>query len=341
MKRILVLFISILVTSAGFTQQSKAQSVSKAGITAAEFLKIPVGARSTAMGGATTAISNDLTSMFWNPSGLADVTTPSAYAEYGDWFIDVNHNYFGFAMPVGNGVLGANVTALTMGDFEETTYDNPEGTGRTFNAYSMAVGVTYAQYLLDVFQIGANVKYVSENISFSSASGIAFDIGTIYKTPFDDIKFGVSITNVGEKMTIDGEDLITTTDLADNQQGNYEPDVKLKTDPYDMPMQLKVGVAWDPYVSEDFRATITVDGNNPSNNVQSISVGTEIGFMNNLVMLRAGLPELGLKDRVQEFAAGMGVKYSLNSSMGIEFDFSYQQYKYLGGVNRISLGLNF
>ena len=43
----------------------------KAGLTGAAFLKVGVGARNVALGTAVTALSGDVTQMFYNPAGIA------------------------------------------------------------------------------------------------------------------------------------------------------------------------------------------------------------------------------------------------------------------------------
>jgi hypothetical protein len=47
-------------------------STSKVGTTAAQFLKISAGARAVGMGGAYTALANDINSIYWN-RGLARI----------------------------------------------------------------------------------------------------------------------------------------------------------------------------------------------------------------------------------------------------------------------------
>ncbi|TNE71542.1 PorV/PorQ family protein [bacterium] len=341
MKTIFKSLLIVLVLMLAGQELGHTQSITKAGISAGQFLRIHVGARGSAMGGAVAGDVSDLTSMFWNPAGLADVKGSQVLIEQGNMYVDLTHNFLAASAPMGNGVLGVSVTALTMGDFYETTYDNPEGTGRIFNAYMYSVGLSYSMYLIPDFKIGFTGKLVNETISYSSATGLAFDIGTIYRTPFDGIRFGVSVTNIGlNKMQMDGEDLITTTDLDDQGAGNYEPDSKLVTDPYDLPLMLRVGFAYDAFQTEQFRATFTVDGTVPSDNVQSVSIGTEMGFLKDLVQLRAGLPYLGLKDRVEQFSAGIGVKYPVGS-MKMQFGYSYQAYNYLNPISRISIGIQF
>ena len=336
-KVLLVALLSIVGTV-----QLSAQETSKAGTTAAQFLRIPAGPAGTGMGGAITANIFDVSSMFWNPAGLADVRGNQMMFEYTDWFIDLNHTFFAAAMPVSDkGSIGLNVIALTMDEFEETNFQFPEGTGRKFNAYSVSVGVTYAHQLFEGFRAGVNLKYVREQISESNASTIAFDVGTLYETPFAGIRFGVSITNVGGDMQMFGDDLIAQIDLARDIEGNYEGDAYLRTDAFELPLMLKVGLAWDAYDTEQLRATVTVDGNVPNDNVQSISVGTEIAFLDETFFLRGGLPNLGLQDRIINFTGGVGVNYDVTQSLQFRFGYSLQDYDYLGIINKLGLAVAF
>ena len=79
---------------------------------------------------------------------------------------------------------------------------------------------------------------------------MAFDIGTTYETPFDGIILGVSITNFGQKMQINGKDLTTTVDIDPSNNGNNgQINTRLETDEFDLPLMLRVGLAWQPIKS--------------------------------------------------------------------------------------------
>src|SRR5690349_13945573 len=57
-------------------------SVSRVATRGAAFLSLGVGARALALGGAATATSTDLSSMYWNVAGLGEVTMATAFASH-------------------------------------------------------------------------------------------------------------------------------------------------------------------------------------------------------------------------------------------------------------------
>lgn len=334
----LLILILVLIFS---STELVSQSVTKVGITSAQFLRIPVGARATAMGSASAASVNDASAMFWNPGALTRTAGTQVHAEMADWFLDMTHNYLAGSLKLDHGgVIGFNVLSLDMGDFEETTYDFPEGTGRTFGANSFAVGLAYAQNLLPDLSVGANVKYVTERIFNTSSGTVAFDVGTWYETPFYGIKFGVAVTNVGGKTMMDGDDLILPGDLDPDNTGEYRPDTKLATGEFDLPLNLRVGFYWDKIKTEQFSLNLAIDANSPADNVQYLDMGAEIGLLGDKIFLRGGLPNVGLDDRVYEWTAGFGFDYQLQG-FGLQFGYAYQSHKYLTDINRFTFALQF
>jgi hypothetical protein len=342
-KRVYLMVFTLLAAMV-LAEAGQAQIISKTGTSSAQFLMIPVGTRSAALGGAATASVADASAMYWNPGALALIDRRQVSIEHSEWFADLRHNHLGVILPLGQaGVVGLNVISLTMDDMEETTFEQQDGTGRMFGAYSYAVGVSYARYLMSNFTIGATVRYINETIWNSSSSGLAVDLGTTYVTPFDGLRFGVRIANFGPKMAITGPDLRTTVDIDPGSEGN-NPQVgaRLDTKGFDLPLMLQVGLAWDGYTSDMLRATIMADGLSPSDNNQSVNVGLELAFLEERVAVQAGLPELFLgDDRMYEFSVGGQVNYEMNPGLGFSVGYAMLSHKYLGLTNRFSVKLSF
>ena len=64
----LIFFLLISLVSICYGQFGNNQSMTKAGTTVAQFLKISMDARGSAMGGAVTGQETNLTGIYWNPA---------------------------------------------------------------------------------------------------------------------------------------------------------------------------------------------------------------------------------------------------------------------------------
>lgn len=313
--------------------------VSKVATNSADFLNIGVGARANGMGTATTGDVSDASALYWNPAGIASMTEKEVLIDYANWFVDTDHMFLGIVVPLKTGVAGIQINSLNMGTMEEVI--DMERTGRDFGAYSLSVGGTYAAYVFDKLQVGGTAKYIMEKIDYSTSSTVGFDVGTLYESPFWGIRLGVSITNFGGKAQITGDNSISKTDLDQQYDDDYEPDVNLKTDSFNLPLKLRVGLAWDAIDKENVRTTLTVDGESPSSNLQNVSIGIETALLNETLFLRGGLPYLGKEDRIEKFNAGLGFNYELSDRITLDIGYTYQSNEYLGDVSRMSLGIKF
>ncbi len=319
------------------------QTVSKTGTTSAKFLSIGVGPRANAMGAAYTSIANDASAMYWNPAGIAMVEDNQIFFSYTNMFLDIDVNYLGLVLPAGGaGNFGINVTALNMGEMDVTTENFPEGTGEKFSAGSFAVGFSYAKFITDNFIVGANLKYIREDIFNSSAQGFAVDIGTIFTTPFYGVKFASSITNFGTKMKMEGDDLLVRFDQDEQREGNNETiDAFLGTDEFELPLRLQIGLSKDLDLFDNNRLTIAVDGNMPNDNDQWVNVGGELALLDELISFRGGYKTLFLDDSQEGLTLGLGIKYGGFGVFNIVIDYSYQELDILDSMHSFGVFLGF
>src|SRR2546421_7945972 len=84
----------------GSTTSTTAPNFTNAGASGSVFSKIWVGARGAAMAGAVSALSDDISSLYWNPAGIAHLPGVNVGASYTRWFGDVTHNFIGASMPI-------------------------------------------------------------------------------------------------------------------------------------------------------------------------------------------------------------------------------------------------
>ena len=317
-----------------------AQNLTKTGTSAAPFLKIGVGSRALGMGGAFTATADDITAMYWNPGGLARLYTREAVFNHVRWFADVNYDFAAFATYLpGFGTLGAFVDVLSMDDMLVRTVEQPEGTGELFNAGAMAIGLSYGRDLTDQFSIGFNVKYLREYIWNMTATGVAMDIGTIYRIPIlNEFRLGASISNFGTKMRLEGRDNLMITQMGGTEGNLINTDVQL--DEFDLPLVFRVGVAADVLKAEETRLTVALDAIHPNDNTEYLNTGLEFAW-NEILFLRGGWKSLFERDTEQGFTAGVGLNYRILGEFMVKLDYAYQDWGRLKNVHYLTFGLKF
>jgi len=228
-----------------------------------------------------------------------------------------------------------------MGDMERTTEEQPEGTGETFSAGSFAVGASFARSLTEWFSIGGSLKYVNEHIWNSSATDMAVDVGTLFTTPFAGLKLGAEISNFGAKLQMRGDDLLVQKDISPNHGNNPNVSASLTTDDFDLPLVLRIGLAYEPVVSDETHLTVVIDAVHPNDNSESVSFGTELTGIQNMVAVRAGYMALGQRDSEEQYTLGGGIKYNIDNGLTFRFDYAFERFGLLDNVHKFALGVLF
>jgi len=71
------------------------------GTTGAQFLKILVGSKATAMGGAFVSIADDPSALYYNPAGIATMNKMGILLNYVKYPAEISYSYVGFVSPMG------------------------------------------------------------------------------------------------------------------------------------------------------------------------------------------------------------------------------------------------
>jgi hypothetical protein len=229
-----------------------------------------------------------------------------------------------------------------------TTVAAPDGTGERWSAADLAVGFTYARRLTDRFSIGGSAKYISERIWNETASNITFDAGLLYVTDFNNMRLGMSMSNFGGDLQLDGRDLYNTVDIDPADAGTNKTLVgKLKTDAWPMPLLFRVGIAMDVINNQTVRGTIAIDALRPSDNTESLNVGGEVGWQD-MLFLRGGYISLFAKegpfnkqDQQDGLSLGAGAKVKMDGLGSVEVNYAFNKFGVFGNLNTIALSLGF
>ncbi len=332
MKRSIFAFLYVIISAAATYSQNP-----NLGTAGAQFLEIPVGARAASLGSAYMGLSDDISSVFWNPAGLSRLKTNSAHFSYMDWFDMFSFNAAALSLNVDNvGIFALSAIVFSMDPVEITTEREPNGTGRFYDARDIALGLTFSRFLTDRFAFGLTVKYVQQRIWNETAEGIAFDIGTQYQIDFKNLVIAMSMSNFGADLKFEGEDLLVTYDKDNELPKNRLTKAKLETDSYPLPLNFQVGVAFDIYRTEIFTLRAALDAVHPNDNDERLNFGTELNLFDR-IFLRGGY-RYNYDDEGLAFGAGANVPFAASR---ITFNYAYSVYDILPSVHRISIDFDF
>lgn len=341
--KLLIIFIFMgWILPQTFAQLNFISDVSKKGTTAAPFLSIGQSARAIGMGSAFVGVVNDVSSIYWNPAGLTKTQGVNVTFDHTLWLADIKYNYLAASYSLGDiGTIGFSYTGSDIGEMNVTTIAKPEGTGETFSSTQAAFSLAYAIQLTENFSIGFSPKFIYESIWRMSASAFALDLGVQYVTPFDDAILAMSISNFGSSMQLLGNSNLVLHDLDPVNSGNNgDVPAYLETNSWSLPLTFRVGIAYNPVQVDEHRLTVAVDAMHPSDNYESINLGTEYAY-NDFVFLRGGFKSLFLETSEETFSFGFGVKQLLMDNVALKIDYAYQDFGRFSDIQKFTLSISF
>ncbi|OGU28379.1 MAG: hypothetical protein A2057_08975 [Ignavibacteria bacterium GWA2_35_9] len=334
--------IIVLILSTSLFSQGFISDVSKRGTTAAPFLSIGQGARATGMGSAFVAVSDDASALFWNPAGIAKTKGVGFMVDHTQWIADIDYNFMALAYNLGDfGVIGMSFTISDIDEMNVTTVENPEGTGEKFGVTDAAFSLAWAIQLTDKFAIGFNPKFVYQSIWKMTATALAIDMGVQYITPFDGMVLAMCISNFGTRMKLEGNSTLIIYDPDENSTGNNSNiPAYLQTDTWDLPLNFRVGVSYEPIKMDNNRLLVSVDALHQSDNYENVNVGAEYTF-SDFISLRGGYKSLFLQDSEESFSLGFGLKQLVLGNVSILLDYAYQDFGRLSDIQKFTVAINF
>jgi len=110
-----------------FAGLASATSLYAAGVgtTAAQFLKIGVGARAVAMGGAFSAVADNIDAIYWNPAGLSRLEKREFTASHAEMFESTRLDFLAYAHPTSQGTFARSAASANAADSISTATRPP------------------------------------------------------------------------------------------------------------------------------------------------------------------------------------------------------------------------
>jgi hypothetical protein len=324
--------LALAVTISGTCGEAFAETSmggQRVGTSSGSFLRIGIGARPAAMGGAYVAVCEGVTSCAWNPAGLILLTGNELSLNHIDWPADIayDHACCGFPVKSLDGVVAFQFGSLST-DLAETHEYHPYGTGRTFSFTDWLVGFSLARRFTDRFSGGFGIKYIREELGVEVGgpvtNAVVLDAGTYYEIGPKNMRLAVALMNFGPDMIPGGSysKRIGATH-ADAAYGGFAPAT-----------EFKFGFAFEPASREWVSTTVDLELCHPADNEETIKIGGE-AVLAGILALRAGY-DVNSDEMKMNFGTGVITDFS---SWHASFDYAATLTDHLGKVHRFSLTL--
>ena len=176
-----------------------------AGVAAGDFLEVPVGARSMAMGGATGSVPGDVSALFRNPALLAGDSGQRLYFGHQEWYQGLQHETALLALGLPGRLGSAAVHARYLHLAPLPAYDSSLQLVGEVDVYDLAVGLSWARRFARRVDLGASVHNVQEYLAGAVGRGWAYDVGVgLVASGF---YWSAAARNLGAGLDYEGEHL--------------------------------------------------------------------------------------------------------------------------------------
>ena len=266
------------------------------------------GSRALGMGGAFTAVSDDATSLYWNPAGLADLAQTSLTGFHSTLFEGSTYDFFSVCQPTVR-FGGFGFAFLRVGTDGIHAYDDRSaglgdiGFSQTEMLFSYGRSLPFKPPF--DLRLGTSIKVVSQRMGDSGADGVGLDFGAIYPVAYvKGLTLGVSLRDTpGAQLKL--VEKVETTPGSVRLGGSYKTGFRGGQD----------------------AAVFGLEVSLPEKAPAGVSLGGEY-VVSKTVALRAGLKE-------GKLTAGAGVRWKNYS-----FDYSLSNAE-LGSMHQFSVSAGF
>lgn len=284
----------------------------KVGESSGKLLEFPASVRAVGMGGAFTGLADDVTGLFWNPAGLANVSDRELTLGYTNLYSLMNVESVVYGQPLAGGVGGIAVQYADYGSVDRfglDEHENPFSLNSTLSPHAIFGNLAWSQSVTKYFSLGMAVKAIQEDYGVENHMVVALDLGAYYMTGIRDLNVGFCAQNLQIPFVRSG-----------------------------LPILIRTGLSYRlPALFREDHFTGVVDFVLPTVSLLSSSVGCEYWFRET-VGLRAGyrFNERNQDDSLLGFSVGASLK-----AYFFQIDYAFLPNSEIGDVHRISLTARF
>ncbi len=294
----------------------------RVGTSSGVFLKIPIDARSGAMGGATTSLVSGPSAMFVNPAGLGIENERAAQITCIQYAADIPMYGTAVSVPVPSlrGSLGCALSGVYT-EMDETDSYHPLGTGRTFSYSAWTAAIGFSRALTDKLSFGLTLKAFHEalgtEVGGPTLTPWMMDAGAIYYVGYRDARIGIAMNNFGPDIRPSGH-YESNRNGSDIRYGSFSP-----------PTVFRFGFSIDPWVTSFVKTLCSFEVAHLADNKESMRLASEIAF-EEIIVLRGGYD---FAADVLKFSCGAGMIVPLGAH-NVIFDYSFTEGDDFGQIHR-------
>lgn len=335
------------------------------GTSSGEFLLLGAGARGAALGGSYAALATDVSALYYNPGGLAQLERPGVMLSSYGYVAETQYTWFGAAFPFSGGVRAIGLSLGTFGFSDQQVYtvDNPDGEERTYSVNQTFLALTYGQNFSDRFSAGLSLKVLRDKLGDVQADGFAVDFGTSFHAMLGErpIRAAFIIQNLGSTLHHDGAGLGVEggvqrePPLGTPQIPQEGQPARVRASEWGLPVLFRVGVSYDVLGTAQNRLTVLGEFTQPNNTKPGAGLGLEWGLGNlgnsGFSLAARGSYTVQPDNQVDDvnfgglatsqsdgsftsdgLAVGGGIAYG-RGTISLGFDYAYRNMGPLGGTN--------
>ncbi len=348
MKKTSISLIFALLATFSFAQNEKNRF--NPTITGVPFLTITPDSRAGGMGDVGAATTPDINSQFWNPAKYAFMTSQAGVAvSYTPWLSklvsDINLGYLaGYWKLSENQSFSGSLRYFSLGEIN--LYDGVGSALGSANPYEMAIDLGYAQKLSETFSAAVAFRYIrsdlnnghntGEGVQMEPGNAFGADVAAYFNTPISmatgdaKLAFGLNISNIGSKISYDGNQTNLFIPANLRLGGSFEY-------PFDDYNKISINADINKLLVPS--SQLPKDGESPEDFAKRREAANNVSSIAGIFKSFGDAPG-GFKEEMQEIMWSAGAEYAYNNQFFVRGGY-FNENQYKGNRKFFSVGVGF